>query len=241
MATVIAEGDTVLAYHGPMIYEAKVLKVESIASGAKRYYVHYQGWNKKWDEWVDDNRCVSLWRHEPLTAPHPPPPLTPHLPPTHSVMANTADNKRVMETLNEQTQALERAKKKAGEKAEGPGGGGPGSGGGGGGSSGPLGGGGGGGSSGAAAGGGSSGPGARRSSTGAGGAGAGGADSDRLAGRKRKIDATREVVRRWFEIAETGDARCGMNCSHSPFSPALRTRRRRRRQTRRCASRWATR
>lgn len=60
MTALFAEGDTVLAYHGPMIYESKVLKFQESSLGAGRfqYYVHYLGWNKKWDEWVDDHRYV---------------------------------------------------------------------------------------------------------------------------------------------------------------------------------------
>jgi mortality factor 4-like protein 1 len=50
-----AEGDTVLAYHGPMIYEAKVVKVQE-EGGSITFFVHYLGWNKKWDEWVEDHR-----------------------------------------------------------------------------------------------------------------------------------------------------------------------------------------
>lgn len=54
--------DTVLAYHGMVIYEAKVIKVDhgqGVVDGGggevtpnTQYYVHYQGWSKKWDEWV---------------------------------------------------------------------------------------------------------------------------------------------------------------------------------------------
>eukprot|EP00937_MAST-01D_sp_MAST-1D-sp2_P000529 g529.t1 len=65
--------DDVLAHHGPMIYQAKVLKVEEravSASGAgasssgsakeTQYFLHYQGWNKKWDEWVGPDRVMAL-------------------------------------------------------------------------------------------------------------------------------------------------------------------------------------
>ncbi|XP_015890250.1 protein MRG1 isoform X2 [Ziziphus jujuba] len=52
-----AEGEKVLAYHGPRIYEAKVQKAEQ---GKKdwRYFVHYLGWNKNWDEWVGSERLM---------------------------------------------------------------------------------------------------------------------------------------------------------------------------------------
>ncbi|CAH0519018.1 unnamed protein product [Peronospora belbahrii] len=67
---VIKVGDTVLAYHGRMIYDAKVLKVDN-GQGAKettgdggqlmantQFYVHYQGWAKKWDEWIRHDRVL---------------------------------------------------------------------------------------------------------------------------------------------------------------------------------------
>lgn len=68
---VVKVDDTVLAYHGVMIYDAKVLKVDhgqgvqsdkhaAAAKGtsASMYYVHYQGWHKKWDEWIAHDRVL---------------------------------------------------------------------------------------------------------------------------------------------------------------------------------------
>ncbi len=43
-----SEGEKVLCFHGPLIYEAKVMK----AQPGGKYRIHYNGWNKKWDEWV---------------------------------------------------------------------------------------------------------------------------------------------------------------------------------------------
>nr|CAB3449636.1 unnamed protein product [Digitaria exilis] len=40
------EGDRVLAYHGPLLYEAKVQRIENLED-EWRYFVHYLGWNKK--------------------------------------------------------------------------------------------------------------------------------------------------------------------------------------------------
>ncbi|KAK1410294.1 hypothetical protein QVD17_36829 [Tagetes erecta] len=40
-----SDGEKVLAYHGPRIYEAKVLKSE-IRKNEWKYYVHYLGWSK---------------------------------------------------------------------------------------------------------------------------------------------------------------------------------------------------
>ena len=66
----IKVGDLVLAYHGALIYDAKVLKVDSghgvqeasgvgvCISASTQLYVHYQGWAKKWDEWVRHDRVL---------------------------------------------------------------------------------------------------------------------------------------------------------------------------------------
>ncbi|OVA15917.1 Chromo domain/shadow [Macleaya cordata] len=54
-----SEGEKVLAYHGPCIYEAKVQKVESRKKD-RRYFVHYLGWNKNWDEWVGSDRLLKF-------------------------------------------------------------------------------------------------------------------------------------------------------------------------------------
>lgn len=71
----------VLAYHGPLIYEAKVIKVheknktfiEDIEGNHEpvegsslpetyyemnAYFCHYKGWNSKWDEWVAPDRIL---------------------------------------------------------------------------------------------------------------------------------------------------------------------------------------
>jgi mortality factor 4-like protein 1 len=43
-----AEGDLVRSLDMVKLYPAKVLKVGS----DDQYFIHYQGWNKKWDKWV---------------------------------------------------------------------------------------------------------------------------------------------------------------------------------------------
>lgn len=73
----------ILAYHGPLIYEARVIRVhgknksfveegdgthspveqEAIPSSlidVDTYYVHYKGWNGKWDEWVPELRILEI-------------------------------------------------------------------------------------------------------------------------------------------------------------------------------------
>jgi mortality factor 4-like protein 1 len=62
------EGEKILAYHQSLIYEAKVLKAEMRPDPNKRiegkkkpyYLIHYQGWNDRWDEWVDDTRLLKF-------------------------------------------------------------------------------------------------------------------------------------------------------------------------------------
>ncbi|XP_059290015.1 protein MRG1 isoform X1 [Lycium ferocissimum] len=53
------EAEKVLAYHGPRIYEAKVQRAE-LRKNEWRYFVHYLGWNKNWDEWVGADRLMKL-------------------------------------------------------------------------------------------------------------------------------------------------------------------------------------
>ena len=56
-------GEDVLAFHGPLIHEAKVL--ESVCRDApdgktkvKLYLLRYQGWSSHWDEWVPESRVL---------------------------------------------------------------------------------------------------------------------------------------------------------------------------------------
>mmetsp|Transcript_13448 Transcript_13448/g.18403 ORF Transcript_13448/g.18403 Transcript_13448/m.18403 type:complete len:279 (+) Transcript_13448:187-1023(+) len=51
------EGDKVLVPEGKLFYEAKILTAEK-ESGRWKYLVHYQGWNKKWDEWLLESRML---------------------------------------------------------------------------------------------------------------------------------------------------------------------------------------
>lgn len=51
------EGEKVLCFHGPLLYEAKILKVQ-LKEKSTKYFVHYAGWNVKWDEWVAESRVV---------------------------------------------------------------------------------------------------------------------------------------------------------------------------------------
>lgn len=51
-------GEKVLCFHGPLIYEAKCLKSFVKEKGGVRYFIHYAGWNKNWDEWVPEQRVL---------------------------------------------------------------------------------------------------------------------------------------------------------------------------------------
>ncbi|KAI9473615.1 MAG: MRG-domain-containing protein [Benjaminiella poitrasii] len=58
--------ERVLCYHGPFIYEAKVLEIlkkerrESEEEGheVNQYFVHYKGWKQTWDEWITEDRVL---------------------------------------------------------------------------------------------------------------------------------------------------------------------------------------
>lgn len=54
-----AEGERVLCFHGPLIYEAKCMKGQ-VKEKTPRYLIHYNGWNKNWDEWVPESRVLKF-------------------------------------------------------------------------------------------------------------------------------------------------------------------------------------
>ncbi|KAK1392412.1 Chromatin modification-related protein eaf3 [Heracleum sosnowskyi] len=53
------EGEKVWAFYGGKWYQAKVQKVESRMS-ARTHFVHYLGWNKRWDEWLGTERLMKF-------------------------------------------------------------------------------------------------------------------------------------------------------------------------------------
>ncbi|XP_033634608.1 mortality factor 4-like protein 1 [Asterias rubens] len=57
--TKFSEGERVLCFHGPLLYEAKCVK-SVIKDKAVRYFIHYNGWNKNWDEWVPESRALKF-------------------------------------------------------------------------------------------------------------------------------------------------------------------------------------
>lgn len=77
----LSPGSHVFAYHGPLMYEAKVLKIHRAGQAVVElmegkedpvdkypklkhlreidtYFLHYLGWNSKWDEWVGIERIL---------------------------------------------------------------------------------------------------------------------------------------------------------------------------------------
>ncbi|EMD35829.1 hypothetical protein CERSUDRAFT_96052 [Gelatoporia subvermispora B] len=67
MAATFTQNERVLCYHGPLVYEAKVLKVEHWDEATTKtgmlgtqYLVHYKGWKQTWDEWVDATRLLKF-------------------------------------------------------------------------------------------------------------------------------------------------------------------------------------
>ena len=55
--TKFADNEKVLCFHGPLLYEAKCVKAE-VKEKSIRYFIHYNGWNKNWDEWVPESRVL---------------------------------------------------------------------------------------------------------------------------------------------------------------------------------------
>ncbi|RXK38453.1 mortality factor 4-like protein 1 [Tremella mesenterica] len=57
----------VLAYHGPLLYEARILLAENwnesntlLGTVGPHYFIHYKGWKQTWDEWVPEQRLLKL-------------------------------------------------------------------------------------------------------------------------------------------------------------------------------------
>ena len=48
-----------LCFHGNLLYEAKCVKTE-VKEKSIRYFIHYNGWNKNWDEWVPESRVLKF-------------------------------------------------------------------------------------------------------------------------------------------------------------------------------------
>ncbi|KAK0138428.1 Mortality factor 4-like protein 1 [Merluccius polli] len=65
----VTDSERVLCFHGPLLYEAKVcinlwshfpsqcVKI-NVKEKQIKYFIHYSGWNKNWDEWVPESRVL---------------------------------------------------------------------------------------------------------------------------------------------------------------------------------------
>ncbi|KAH6902543.1 MRG-domain-containing protein [Coprinopsis sp. MPI-PUGE-AT-0042] len=60
-------GEKALCYHGPLVYEAKILQTADFEEPAPltgvvgmHYFVHYKGWKRTWDEWVPASRLLKM-------------------------------------------------------------------------------------------------------------------------------------------------------------------------------------
>merc|ERR1712183_167875 len=63
-------GDKIKVFwlHG-QIYEAKIIKLEKLENDKwPKFYVHYQGWNQRYDEWITRGRIAEnlTWNSNPL-------------------------------------------------------------------------------------------------------------------------------------------------------------------------------
>ncbi|XP_071952238.1 mortality factor 4-like protein 1 [Antedon mediterranea] len=72
--TKFTEGERVLCFHGPLLYEAKCVK-SNVKEKTIKYFIHYNGWNKNWDEWVPESRVLkfndgNIQRQKDLLAAH---------------------------------------------------------------------------------------------------------------------------------------------------------------------------
>ncbi|CAG8552981.1 7036_t:CDS:2 [Diversispora eburnea] len=58
------ENERILCYHGPMIYEAKILQYDKhhpkTGLAGPHYLIHYKGWKNTWDEWVEETRVLKF-------------------------------------------------------------------------------------------------------------------------------------------------------------------------------------
>ena len=46
--------ETILCLKDGFLYPAKIVDMKTLEDGSAGVLVHYQGWNKKYDEWVEE-------------------------------------------------------------------------------------------------------------------------------------------------------------------------------------------
>jgi len=52
-------GQVFKCFEGSNLYQVKCMDTKE-ERGSRKYYVHYYGWKKRYDEWVSESRCVAL-------------------------------------------------------------------------------------------------------------------------------------------------------------------------------------
>jgi hypothetical protein len=50
-------GEYVVALDKAQLYEAKIIKIQDI-KGFRSYYIHYKGWDRKYDTWTDEEKMA---------------------------------------------------------------------------------------------------------------------------------------------------------------------------------------
>jgi hypothetical protein len=59
-------GDIVMCAEQGHLYPAKVLRVETL-NNIRKYFIHFQGWHRKWDIWVDERLLTHAHDKERIT------------------------------------------------------------------------------------------------------------------------------------------------------------------------------
>jgi len=52
-------GESVMAYDKGKLYEAKVLKTTITANDTNCYFIHYLGWSRKYDIWLEESHICA--------------------------------------------------------------------------------------------------------------------------------------------------------------------------------------
>ena len=50
--------ELVYAFHGPMLYKARIMNIREDTE--RPYKIHYHGWNKKFDDWLPENKIMKI-------------------------------------------------------------------------------------------------------------------------------------------------------------------------------------
>lgn len=53
-------GEKVLVYYDGLLYEGVCLKLLKNGNGENQYFVHYKGFKKKYDEWINEDDILQI-------------------------------------------------------------------------------------------------------------------------------------------------------------------------------------